>query len=244
MKITVFIISLSISISGLFAQDNIDSLFTETEIVLKTHTGDIYGTLTIPNNAKTTSIVLIIAGSGSTDRNCNSTFGMQTNAYKMLAEVFANNGISCIRFDKRGIGKSKSAMSSESDLQFETYINDVIDWVSLIKSDKRFSGIFLLGHSEGSLIGMIAASDKTDLSGYISIAGVGKSADKLIQEQLIGKLPQPLLDESNSILDSLARIAIQKGITDPIVDFVSSGGLGELATGIFKNVFGGFRAES
>jgi len=155
MKITVFIISLSISISGLFAQDNIDSLFTETEIVLKTHTEDIYGTLTIPNNAKTTPIVLVIAGSSPTDRNCNFTFGMQTNAYKMLAEVFANNGISCIRFDKRGIGKSKSAMSSESDLQFETYINDVIDWVSLIKSDKRFSGIFLLGHSEGSLIGML-----------------------------------------------------------------------------------------
>lgn len=59
-----------------------------------------------------------------------------------------------------------------------------------------------MGHSEGSLIGMIAA-EKTDVSGFISIAGVGKSADKLFEEQLTGKLSAQLLEESNRILDSL-----------------------------------------
>jgi alpha-beta hydrolase superfamily lysophospholipase len=128
--------------------------------------------------------------------------GIQTNAYKMLAEGFAKNKISTLRYDKRGIGKSKAAMTSESDLRFETYVNDVVDWILLLKQDKRFSGVALLGHSEGSLLGMIAA-EKCEVSGFISIAGVGKPADKLIEEQLKGKLTPNLVAESNRILDSL-----------------------------------------
>ena len=202
MKRLSFIIALNILSICLFAQAKNDTVFSESEVVLKTSTGEIYGTLAIPSNVKVSPVVLIIAGSGPTDRDCNSPMGIQTNAYKMLSESFAKNGISTLRFDKRGIGKSKPAMSSESELRFETYINDVIAWISLLKSDKRFSSIIILGHSEGSLIGMIAA-EKTNVGGFISIAGVGKSADKVLQEQLKTKLPPQLLDESNKILDSL-----------------------------------------
>ena len=187
---------------GVFGQIKNDSVFSASEIILKTSTGDISGTLTIPNNAKTTPIVLIIAGSGPTNRDCNSTMGLHTNAYKMLSEGFAKNGISSLRFDKRGIGKSTAAMTKESDLRFETYINDVKDWISLLKADKRFSKIIVLGHSEGSLIGIIAA-EQTNIGGFISIAGAGSSADKILEEQLKTKLPPQLLQESNKILDSL-----------------------------------------
>jgi hypothetical protein len=120
----------------------------------------------------------------------------------MLSEGLAKKGISSVRFDKRGISKSKLAMTSESDVRFETFINDVVAWIALLKSDNRFSKIYILGHSEGSLIGMIAA-EQTNTSGFISIAGAGKSADKILQEQLKTKLPPLLLDESNKILDSL-----------------------------------------
>ncbi len=187
---------------GLSAQNKIDSIYSESEIILKTSTGVIFGTLTIPDNIKVSPLVLIIPGSGPTDRNCNSPLGVKTNAYKMLSEGLAKNAISTLRFDKRGIGESKSAMTSESELRFETYINDAIAWISLLKSDKRFSEVIVLGHSEGSLIGMIA-SEKTNVAGFISIAGAGESADKVLQEQLKTKLPSKLLDESNKILDSL-----------------------------------------
>lgn len=202
MKTLTFIIALNFVLSGLFAQIKSDFVYSESEMILKTSTGDIYGTLTVSNNNKTSPIVLIIAGSGPTDRDCNSPMGLQTNAYKMLSESFAKNGISTLRFDKRGIGKSKPAITSESELRFETYINDVVAWISLLKSDKRFSSIIILGHSEGSLIGMIAA-EQTNVAGFISISGGGKSADKVLQEQLKTKLPPQLLDESNKILDSL-----------------------------------------
>lgn len=201
MKRLSFIIAMVFLVfsSGVNAQ-SVDS--SQKEMVLKTATGDIFGTLTLAEKSKTSPIVLIIAGSGPTDRNCNSTLGIQTNAYKMLAEDFAKNGISTVRFDKRGIGQSKGAMTSESDLRFETYIKDVSDWISMLKSDKRFSSIIVLGHSEGSLIGMIAAQ-QAKVAKFVSIAGVGKSADKIIQEQLKNKLPMPLIEESNRILDSL-----------------------------------------
>jgi alpha-beta hydrolase superfamily lysophospholipase len=120
----------------------------------------------------------------------------------MLSEGLAGSGISSLRFDKRGIGKSKAALTNESDLRFETYINDVISWISLLKTDKRFLKIILLGHSEGSLIGIVAA-DQIAVSGFISLAGAGKSADKLLQDQLRSKLPPQLINESDKILDSL-----------------------------------------
>lgn len=202
MKRLSFIITLNILSICLFAEVKKDSVFSESEVILKTSTGDIYGTLAIPNNVKTSPVVLIIAGSGPTNRDGNNTLGANTNAYKMLSVSLAKNGISSVRFDKRGIGESKQAMTSESDLRFDTYINDVVLWIELLKNDRRFSKIYILGHSEGSLIGMIAA-EQTNTSGFISIAGAGKSIDKILQEQLKTKLPPLLLDESNKILDSL-----------------------------------------
>jgi uncharacterized protein len=202
MRSLFLLIFLNIMSVCLFAQLKNAAAFKESEIVLKTPNGEIYGTLTMPENAPISPVVLIIAGSGPTDRDCNSTMGIKTNAYKMLAAGFAENGISSVRFDKRGIGKSQSLVLLEKDLKIETYIDDVVKWIAFLKSDKRFLKIILLGHSEGSLIGMVAA-EKANISALVSIAGVGRSADKVIQEQLRTKLPLHLLEESNRILDSL-----------------------------------------
>lgn len=184
----------------LLAQTNVN--FSESEIALKTSTGYLHGTVTVPENIKSSPIVLIIPGSGSPDRDGNCTpIGLHTNNLKMLSEGFVENGISTLRFDKRGAGKSKPTVKSESELRFENYIDDVIGWISLLKTDKRFSKIIILGHSEGSLIGMIAAK-QTNIASFISVAGVGKSADKLLHAQL-KNLPPQLLNESNKIIDSL-----------------------------------------
>ena len=199
LLITITLYALSACLS---AQDRNNSVFSESEIVLETSTGKIFGTLVVPGNVRTSPVVLIIAGSGPTDRNGNSPLGVQTYTYKMIAENLAENGIASLRFDKRGIAQSRSAMTAESDLRFETYINDVNEWISLLKSDKRFSSIIILGHSEGSLIGMVAA-EQSKVDGFISIAGAGRSADIILKEQLENKLPQQLMDESNKILDSL-----------------------------------------
>lgn len=200
MKKTVLILVFVLAKFVLLAQTNFD--FSESEIALKTSTGDLYGTLTIPKDIKTSPIVIIIPGSGSPDRDGNCIpIGLHTNNFKMLSESFAEKGISTLRFDKRGAAKSKQIVTNESELRFENYIDDVVGWISLLKKDKRFPDIIILGHSEGSLIGMIAAQ-QTNITSYISVAGVGKSADRLLQAQL-KKLPPQLLSESNKIIDSL-----------------------------------------
>lgn len=184
------------------AQQIKTSAYSESEIILKTSTGDISGTLMVPDKVKKSPVVLIIAGSGPTDRDCNSPLGVKTNAYKMIAESLAENKISSLRFDKRGIGKSKGAVKSEADLTIDTYIDDAIAWIQLLKQDKRFKNIIVLGHSEGSLIGMVAG-EKTGISKYISVAGSGRPADVILREQLEKQLPPQLLKESDDAMDSL-----------------------------------------
>ncbi len=175
-----------------------DSNFIEKPIVLHTSTGDIYGTLTTPKKYDKIPVALLIAGSGPTDRDGNNPYAMNAGL-KKLAYALVDNNIASVRFDKRAIGESKGAAKSEIDLRFDDYVNDAKDWVNLLKADQRFSKLIIIGHSEGSLIGMIAAA-KADK--FVSIAGAGRSADIIIKEQL-GKQPQSIQDLAFPIIDSL-----------------------------------------
>ncbi len=199
LYILAFLISLPVSSE---ARGKKIYTFTETEFILKTQTGDLSGTLCIPDKIKKSPIVLIIAGSGPTDRDGNSPLGVKAGTYKLLAESLARNGISSCRFDKRGIARSQSAAKSESELRFETYINDVVDFISFLRKDKRFSSIIIGGHSEGSLIG-IAAANLTNVSKVISVAGAGRPIYTVLREQLQSQVPEQLLQESDRITDSL-----------------------------------------
>jgi hypothetical protein len=199
LKLSVFVL-LFMNI-GAFANPGNDSAFTETPVVLHTNTGDIFGTLALPKNFKIGEIALIIAGSGPTDRNGNNPV-MKNESLRMLAYQLAANNIASLRYDKRGIGESKAAMKGEADLRFEDYINDAKEWINLLKKDNRFSKVIVIGHSEGSLIGMVAAYQLAD--GFVSIAGAGRSADKILKEQLANQ-PQKIKDISFPIIDSLVQ---------------------------------------
>ncbi|HPS70740.1 MAG TPA: alpha/beta hydrolase [Bacteroidales bacterium] len=200
-KIIVILVALLFSQIS-FAQDNQSRNYQESDLTLTTPTGSIYGTLTIPNGCQKCPIVIIIAGSGPTDRNGNSIAGVDANSYKMISEGLAQEGIATLRYDKRGIAASKDAMTGEKDIRFENYIDDVVLWIQMIKRDDRFKNIYVLGHSEGSLIGIVAA-EREKVKGYISVSGIGDSADKTLREQLKNKLPIYLMVASNKILDSL-----------------------------------------
>ncbi|MGZ3844583.1 MAG: alpha/beta hydrolase [Flavisolibacter sp.] len=184
-----------------FAGTVYDSAITETPVVLHTATGDLFGTLTVSKNFTNGPVALIIAGSGPTDRNGNNPV-MKNESLRMLAQGLALNSIASLRYDKRGIGESKTAMKGEANLRFEDYIRDAQDWIDLLKKDKRFSKVVVIGHSEGSLIGMVAADQKAN--GFVSIAGAGRSADIILKEQLANQ-PQTVRDLSFPIIDSLVQ---------------------------------------
>ena len=177
---------------------NIDTTSIETQITLTTKTGQIFGTLTTPKKFNNISVALLISGSGPTDRDCNNPV-MKNDAFKKLAHELAGKNIASVRYDKRGIAESKTAGKSEADLRFDDYVNDAKGWIQLLKHDKRFSKIIVIGHSEGSLVGMIVA---TNADKFISIAGAGQSADKILKVQLSSQ-PKQVQDLTFPIIDSL-----------------------------------------
>ena len=170
---------------------------TTEEKTLITATGDLKGTLYLPKKTHKLSLLIIQAGSGATDRNGNTLPFIKTNTYKFIAEELAIKGIATLLTDKRGIAASANAMKAESDLRFEDYANDLADWVRVAKNDKRFKKFFLAGHSEGSLVAMLAAQYES-VNGYISIAGAGEPIDKIIVWQYQQQMPKTAL-----VVDSL-----------------------------------------
>jgi pimeloyl-ACP methyl ester carboxylesterase len=208
--ISLFILTLFASLA-VKASTYSDTTFVEKKMILQTKTGEIFGTLTTPEKFNKIPVALIIAGSGPTDRDGNNPV-MKNNSLKMLSVELLKNGIATLRYDKRGIAESSAAGKSEIDLRFEDYVNDAKEWINLLKRDKRFSKIIVIGHSEGSLIGMIAG---TTADKYVSIAGAGQSADKILKEQLSAQ-PKIVTDIAFPIIDSLTK-GVEVANVDPML---------------------------
>jgi pimeloyl-ACP methyl ester carboxylesterase len=190
----------------------LDPSLIESAITLKTLSGNIYGTLAMPKDVSgKIPVVLIIAGSGPTDRDGNSNQGLNTNTYKLLANALGKAGIASVRYDKRMVGQS-AGTEKESDLRFDDYIDDAVGFVEMLTSDDRFSKVVVAGHSEGSLIGMIACQDQP-VKGFISLAGAGLPAEKILDEQMKSQ-PQYIQDSYHRVMDSLKRGKLQNNV-DP-----------------------------
>lgn len=176
----------------------------EEEITLHTPTGDIHGKLMLPDDSTLPCpVVLIIAGSGPTDMNGNSIgTTMTNNSLLYLAQELAAAGIATVRYDKRGIGKSSAAGSKEEDLRFDHYIDDAAAWTNMLGTDARFNKVVIAGHSEGSLIGMVAASRCKAVKAYVSIAGCGSPAYEILEKQLQSQ-PMQIQQESAAICKEL-----------------------------------------
>lgn len=97
--------------------------------------------------------------------------------------------------------KTKTVLREE-DLSFETYIDDAARWGKQLRADRRFSSLTVLGHSEGSLIGMVAAQ-RIGAHAFVSIAGAGRPVQQIILEQVKSQLSPELLKVTADILDQL-----------------------------------------
>lgn len=158
----------------------------------------LYSIISSPLNS--TEIAIIMPGSGPTDHNGNQP-GVVNNSLKFLADELNENNIATLRFDKRAINNSSYEGFKESDLTIDQYAKDLVRVIEFAKS-KNFKRIYLIGHSEGSLISLIALqSIKVD--GFISIAGVGQSADLILKNQLKPQLPVDLFNQVEIVIDSL-----------------------------------------
>ncbi|WP_247843003.1 alpha/beta fold hydrolase [Pseudomonas sp. MWU12-3103b] len=171
-------------------------------ISLDTGSGELFGSLLLPKSDNPVPVVLILAGSGPTDRDGNNPDGGRNDSLKRLAWVLAKHNIASVRYDKRGVAASRPATPDERNLSVEGYVDDAVAWSQKLKSDPRFGPLILLGHSEGALIATLAAP-RADAAALISLSGSARPVDQVIREQLARSLPPPLMLRSNQILDSL-----------------------------------------
>lgn len=164
----------------------------------------LYGTLVLPEGPNPVRAVLILSGSGPTDRNGNNPAGAN-DSLKLLAHGLAAEGIASLRVDKRGIAASAGAGLREDDLRIETYVTDAVAWLDFLRGELPQSRVLLLGHSEGALIATLAAR-RTEVAGLVLVAGAGESADRIIARQLAaGGVPDQLQAASKRIAESLRK---------------------------------------
>jgi alpha-beta hydrolase superfamily lysophospholipase len=155
---------------------------TQTEVSIQSEGYKLFGTLQLPEAKKELSILLLIAGSGPTDRDGNQP-NLNNNSFKLLANELVGKGIASLRYDKRGIAKSYYPGFSNASILFDDYVNDASNWILYLKAQNKYTKVYVAGLSEGSLIGMLAAQ-KAGADGFISLNGPGRPADEIIINQV------------------------------------------------------------
>jgi uncharacterized protein len=184
-------------------QSGISSQTVRANIAAPGPVGPLQGTLLSPAN-QGVPVVLIVPGSGPTDRNGNGPNGIRASTYRLLAEGLLSHGIASVRIDKRGMYGSASAIPDADDVTLDDYAADVHSWVATIRKRTRASCVWLLGHSEGGLVTLVAARRTPDICGLILLSTAGRPLVQIIREQLHSNPANaPILDNAMTVLDAL-----------------------------------------
>lgn len=149
-------------------------------------------------------VILIIPGSGPTDRDGNNPLGVKAAPYRLLAESLFSLGISSVRIDKRGMFGSKGAVSDANKVTIADYAIDARAWVASIRKKTGAKCVWLLGHSEGGLVALTAGQKAKGICGVISVAAVGRKFGAVLREQISSdRANAPVLEAALRAIDSL-----------------------------------------
>lgn len=182
-----------------FADGKAVDLTTITPVELVS--GELHGTLFSPKPKA--PVVLIVPGSGQTNRDGNGPSGLNTDMYKLLAWGLAEEGIATVRVDKRGMFSSMGAGNANA-VSVETYANDYRGWINTIREQTGRKCVWLLGHSEGALMVSAAAEGRKDVCGLILVSGMGRKMGDVIRQQLQDNPANaPLLGEALPAISAL-----------------------------------------
>lgn len=148
-------------------------------------------------------VVLIIPGSGPTNRDGNSPMGVAAAPYKLLAEGLAENGITTLRADKRGMFGSAAAIADANAVTVPDYVDDVRAWTDVLRKRTGAQCIWLLGHSEGGLIAL-AAAQEPGICGLLLVSTAGRPLGEVLRSQLrANPANAPVLGQALAAIDRL-----------------------------------------
>lgn len=194
---------------------------SQHEVTIPAPWGQISATLSLPDT-ETSTAILIVAGSGPTDRNGNSPMGISTYCYAMLSDELTEQGYAVLRYDKRGIGQSPLAPELLSSVLFDDYVDDALLLVDYLRTE-GYSEVVIVGHSEGGLIAQVAASrPEARIDGIVLLSSTGYPIDQVLLRQLEAQLMPDhmgLMVASHNILRSLksGRTIAQERIPDELL---------------------------
>ena len=172
------------------------------EVTVPGPEGPLAGTLIDPD-PKAPAIVLI-PGSGPTDRDGNNPLGVAGGPYRQLAEALAARGVATLRTDKRGMFGSKAAVADANAVTITDYAGDARRWIDFLRARTGRRCVWLMGHSEGALVALAAARQPAGLCGLILVSGAGRPAGEVIRAQLrANPANAPLLPQGEAAIDQL-----------------------------------------
>lgn len=142
------------------------------------------GTLTLPD-CDPMSMVVMIHGTGPLDRDENAgKKAGRLDIFNVLARDLAAAGHASLRYDKRGCGTSGGhyLIHDQADL-----IADVRAWIDVARN-RGFgrpgaAPVFLLGHSEGTIIAPRAAEGRDDVAGLVLICPFVQPVEEMLLAQ-------------------------------------------------------------
>ena len=170
-----------LAIAALLAATPAVAAPTPVELTAPGPQGALAGTLLDPDSKA--PLVLIIPGSGPTDRDGNSPLGVAGGPYRQLAEALAAKGIATLRIDKRGLFGSRAAVADPNAATTGGYADDVQAWSKVARARTGRKCVWLLGHSEGGMVALVAAQRSEGLCGVILLSAIGRPMATVLRDQ-------------------------------------------------------------
>jgi hypothetical protein len=155
------------------------------EVSYENKLGKLAGTLTIPKGSGPFPAAILITGSGPENRD-EEIFGHKP--FLIIADYLSRRGIAVLRLDDRGVGGSAGNSTRET---IGEMADDVLSGVEYLKARKEINAkkIGVIGHSEGGIVGPLAASRSSDIAFVAMLAGTGVTGEQVmyLQAELIAK---------------------------------------------------------
>lgn len=177
----------------------------EQEVKIEAEWGTLYGTLAVPEDGASTAIV-IVAGSGPTDRNGNSSMQVTTYAYKMLSDALVDAGYAVLRYDKRAIGMSYAPREVVLSAVFSDFVDDAALCVDYLR-DAGYDKVVVAGHSEGGQIALhLARRADVAVDGLVLLSAAGYTMETILMRQLSAQLMPAHMGLMLSATDIIQRL--------------------------------------